>query len=896
MPGIHGNYIPELPLSQQPQANHGHARAGADTPVPADAGSDRSPAPPAATAEARATNEAAAQLQSANESLASMQALAAQGHGFARPELHSGYLQQNVRDAEVALQEAISDEIDRVLAASPGMDDAEAADVVLARFEEHPEQAAGVEAAIDEVLPARQASALVDGIEPGENAVQTVHALDDALAGAPEEVRALVLADPRVQAWIEQAADLVTEPLAPYQDDPDQIGHRNYPDDMLSAIRGLQQAGNGLHPDLSAALARAALPAFEQVNSEVFGGHGMFGGADDQALAELVGVASHVSGAQGDQALVGRFIDLAGEHAQWERVTGAITAHGGFIPELATSIGPALFIELERRGIEVGQGSPVLASMEPVRSNVDRMMRGDAADLYELTETLMFAQEMRPLFNSDAAYETALDELMTETLGADWQDQINAQQEVLAEHGSRLLNQLGQYMALPADHPLRPEVDAFIGEMLNDPVAQATISMALRQDPSLAQGHQGDAMLELFAIDGLDGNARMLAAEFGNLYIATHAGEALSALDAGDPATFEAADAQIAALDDPRLAAALGVEPAALTDSIDALREGLPGLGGDEAQRGAAQRTLNNALNGIPGFAADDPAGQIFRGLALTASGSALINANGLSLDDPRVESLIDHAMDNLEFLKGANFSGKSLISVAVGLDLVSGDNFVGKYGLGNTLTGRLFAAVGIAGDSWNAYQAFQDGDAGRGTLHVTAAGGAVAGIIGAGTWLGPVGWAVAAISYIGLGAMSRAEHNNRFETGEMRDFLAASGLSDAAAAELYNTTGSAVSPVPLLLEYGQHHGLDVPQTVAWLNSLSSDELSQLVRITHAALDGMDDGQAALPATHESDAGRQEYFDQTGMHLLPMAESWVQFDSEVGYFVQAQTPSEWLAG
>ena len=74
MPGIHGNYIPELPLSQQPQANHGHARAGADTPVPADAGSDRSPAPPAATAEARATNEAAAQLQSANESLASMQA------------------------------------------------------------------------------------------------------------------------------------------------------------------------------------------------------------------------------------------------------------------------------------------------------------------------------------------------------------------------------------------------------------------------------------------------------------------------------------------------------------------------------------------------------------------------------------------------------------------------------------------------------------------------------------------------------------------------------------------------------------------------------------------------------------------------------------------------------
>lgn len=895
MPGIHGNYIPELPLSQQPQANHGQARTRADTPVRSDAGDGRPPAPPASTAQARATNEAAAQLQAANESLAAMQALAGQGHGFALPELGEGYLQQNVRDAEAALQEAISAEIDRVIAAAPGMDDADAADVVLARFEDHPELAADIGTAIAEVLPARQASALVDGIEPGENAVQTVNALDGELAGAPEHVRALVMADPRVQAWVEEAADLVTEPLAPYLDDPDQVGERNYPEDMLSAIRGLQQAGNGLHPDLSAALARAALPAFEQVNSEVFGGHGMFDGRSDQALSELVGIASHVSGAQGDQALIGRFIDLAGEHAPWGRVTDAIMAHGGVIPALATSIGPALFVELERRGIDAGQSSAVLATMDPIRSNVDMVMRGDAAELYELTETLMFAQEMRPLFNSDAEYQAALDELMTETLGADWQDQINAQQEVLAAHGSRLLNQLGQYTALPADHSLRPEVDAFISDMLNDPVAQAAVSMALRNDPSLAQGHQGEAMLELFAIDGLDGNARMLATEFGNLYIATHAGESLSALDASDPATFEAADAQLAPLDDPRLAAALGVEPGDLADSITALRESLPGLGGEEAQRESAQRTLHNALNRIPGFAAADPAGQIFRGLALTASGSALINANGLSLEDPRVESLIDSAMQNMEFLKGANFSGKSLISVAVGLDLVPGDNFVGKYGLGSTVTGRLFAAVGIAGDSWNAYQAFGEGDTGRGTLHVTAAGGALAGIIGAGTWLGPVGWAVAAISYLSLGAMSRAEHSNRFETGEMRDFLAASGLSDAAAAELYNTTGNAVSPVPLLLEYGQHHGLDVPQTVAWINSLSSDELAKLVRVTHAALDGMDDGQAALPATHESDAGRQEYFEHTGMHLLPMAESWAQLDSEVAYFAQAQTPSEWLA-
>lgn len=901
MPGIntHGNYIPELPLSQQPQANHGQAGAGNTAPVRNDADSATPPAPAAPSPQAQATDEAAGQLRTAQQSLDAMQDLAAQGQGFARPELDAGYLQQNVRDAEQALQQAISDEMDALMADDPGLGEEDAAAAVQARFEDHPDLASGVEDAVGSLLPAREAAALVDGVDPGENAVQSLHALDQELAGAPAELRELVLDDPQVQGWLEEAAALVTEPLGPYLDDPGQIGHRNYPEDMLSAIRGLEQASNNLNPELAAALVETALPAFEEVNSTLFGDFGMFGGGmvqQDSALDQLVRIASHVSGAGGDRALLGRIIGLAGEHADWGRAADAVTAYGGIIPELAASIGPALFIELELRGIDVGQGSPVLASMDSVRSNIDRSISSDAGELYQLTETLRFAQDMRPMFNSDAQYEAALDELMTESLGADWQEQIQAQQDIMAGHGSRLLNQLGQYMEVPADHALRAEVDAFIGEVLNDPLAQAAISMALRQDPSLATGHQGEAMLELFSIQGLDGNAQALAAEFANLHIATHTGEAVSALDANDPATFDAADAQIAALDDPRLAAALGVAPEALTDAIDAMRESLPGLGGDEAQRAASQRTLNNALNAIPGFASDAAAGQIFRGLAVTASGSALINANGLSLQDPQLETLIDHAIDNLEFLKGANFSGKSLISVAVGLDLVPGNNFIGKYGLGNTLTGRLFAAVGIAGDSWNAYQAFQDGSPGRGTLHVTAAGGALVGILGAGSWLGPVGWAVAAISYIGLGAVGRAEHNNRFETSEMRDFLAASGLSDAAAAELYNTTGSAVSPVPFLLEYGQRHGLEVSQTVAWLNSLSSDELSQLVRITHQSLDRLDDGRISLPETHESDESKLEQLDLFGEHVLPVPDSYAQFDAAVNLFVLVQTPSEWLAG
>src|SRR5690606_14019983 len=151
--------------------------------------------------------------------------------------------------------------------------------------------------------------------------------------------------------------------------------------------------------------------------------------------------------------------------------------------------------------------------------------------------------------------------------------------------------------------------------------------------------------------------------------------------------------------------------------------------------------------------------------------------------------------------------------------------------------------------------QAFGDGDVPGGVLHATAAGGVLAGLLGAGTWLGPVGWAVAALSYVGLGALEQARHNNRFETDAMREFLAASNLSDAAAADLFNTTGNAVSPVPFLLHYAQQQGLSVEQAIAWFNTLAdSGELKFVVELAHRTIDAAGDDGTGLPATHESDA------------------------------------------
>lgn len=808
------------------------------------------------TAEAQATDQAASDLQAAESSLAQMQALARDGHGFAQAELADGYLQQNVATARTALATAVQAEIDALLRSEPGLTREQASAAIAARAAGTGTEAEVLEA-LDEAETLAAVDAAIDGVDPSNGPTAALAALDDALATLPPDVRARALADPRVQRWITDAAADITAPLGPYLQRTSE-GDGRHGEAVLSALQRLSWSTGDLSPELAAALLEAALPDFEQVQANYFNGGGIYPSPMTTGSLDLaVQVASYVANAEAGQALIGRLIALNGDHGGWEYATDAVqgSTHGD--PGLSTTVGPALFVELERLGIPLTANgeSPVIYAMGPILADIDGPITGRAEDYYALVETLQFAQQMRPLYGSDEEYQAALDALMSGELGADWQDQIEAAQQALATDGTRLLGQLQQFMALPADHPLRPEVDRLVQDVLADPVAQAAIGFALRADPTLSQGRSGELLLDLFSTPGLDAGGRALAVEFGNSYIGAETGVALTELDPGDPASVAAFEAQVAGLDDPRLAAILGVEPGALGEAVAALADAAPALAGDPDQQAAAQRTLNLALNGIDGFGADDPAGQVFRGLALSASGSAYMNANDLQVDDPRVETLLDSAIDNLEFLKGANFSAKSLIGVAVNAELIPAGSVVGKYGLGNVGAGRLLAAVGIASDTWQAVQSFRDGDPGSGALHLTAAGGTLLGVLAAGTWAGPVGWAIAAVSYIGLGAIAQAQHNNRFETDGMKAFLAASGLSDAAAAELFNTTGDAVSPVPYLLHYAASHGLDPEAAMAWLNGLAeSGELKFVVEIAHRAIDASGDDGTALPATADSDA------------------------------------------
>lgn len=831
------------------------------------------PSPPPSE-EAEQTDQAVQSLQSAEQSLSSMQQLAAQGQNFAQAELSEGHLQQNVANARSGAGDAIDAEIDAMMAVDPTMTASRALGTILARYGADPAlqaelrrigETAQVDAAADDVL-----SALPSSNDP----VADLHALERALAGAPQEVRDAVLADPRTVDLLDRAALAATDPIQPYLQPGDQRSGE-LTEDIRLALAGLEQASAFLGPDLAGALVDRGLRHFERLQDTELGGADIINGPANvgdyrgNAWVQLARLASHVHDAPGGQAMIDRLIDLNSDGEGWEHALEGIDTGAGQDPVLANPVGPAVFVALERRGLPLtanGESAAVYA-MGPILAAIDGPIQGNAEDYYTLVETLQFAEQMRPLYGSQEEYDAALHILMTEKLGDDWQTRIQAQEQVLANDGSLLLSQLSQYMSLPTDSPMRAEVDRFIQDVLSDPAAQAAISLALRNDPSLAQGVRGDLLLDVFSTPGLDGGAQGLAAEFGNLYISSAVGAAIASVNVNDTSSIAAAQAQLDALGDPRLASALGVPPGSLTSAVAALGQSLPGLAStDPAQIEAAATSLNASLTGIPGFTSNDSAGQIFRGIAATAAGSGQVNALGVELDDPRVESALEIVMDHADFLKGGNFTAKMLISLAVNEGLIPASSAVGRYSaLATGLGGRLFAAAGIAGDLWNAYKSFDGGDAASGTLHLAAAGGTLAGLLGAGTWVGPVGWAVAAIAYIGLGFVANAEHNNRFETEEMRNFLAASGLSDDAAAELFNTTGNAVSPVPFLLHYAEGHGLDTEQAIAWLNQLAADgQLGGVVELAHRTIDANDNDATGLPATHASDAQVTQEFENAG--------------------------------
>lgn len=810
-------------------------------------------------------DDALGELQQAEESLQSMQDLAAEGNGAARAELQGGYLQRNVDNAEAAVETAVVDEIEQEAGTDP---DVAAIDRVgneiAQRYANDPAAQEAVREAVGEIRLDKQADEVLDAAEAAGTSQEAITTLGDRYAAASPEVQARIRADSRTGALLDPA---VQEANAPLESIPEEIrsGHDVYPP-VREALHDLEQLTEGLPPELAGELVERALPAYEEVQ-QASEGFGIVGGPNGQY--SLVNLAGRVADAPGGDALVGRLTALN------DNTLGLETA-------LFDGAAPALFIEMERRGQVVMGNSPLDVAISGAEGYLDSQVQGDVERYAELTEELSFLVTNAGAAMTPDQLDRAINEYIT-AKGPEWEADVEATRQALEQHGENLLRQIEQFHDLPSELAGRQgEIDDTLRTMLEDPAAQTAISMALRQRPELAAGQAGQDLVDTFAELGVTGDDNPMAVSLVGAYLRENVMDPTAQIDLGDPASLQAARDQItdALNNDPQLAQVLDVTPEQLNDVATALVDLVPdpASGIDEFQyANNIARNANNAFDKLDeALGRGTPFNLGFRMSAVAIVGSGLVNSSVNFAEDPTLRN----GMDVL--LNSARVGVDSAQLVAAMRNLPAGSPAVS----GLKAAGRFVHVLGAGMAGVDALSRLGQGDLVGAGLNATVAGGVGYAVFGSSAWAGPIGFGVAAAATLGLfvyDGIRSTQHSNRFQTEEATAFLADTEVfDDEAARVLTDTSGESHSPVPILLEYGRLRGLTAEQTVDWINSIDPDRLTALRDNLHHTLDEIDGDLSRFGETHDDDewfvrdTEQRPWFAATGE---PRPESATQVDA-----------------
>lgn len=524
----------------------------------------------------------------------------------------------------------------------------------------------------------------------------------------------------------------------------------------------------------------------------------------EAALASLVDMAT-MAGDTGNQvianAIASSYADGADTFSPGEVISNALYLRlfaGGQALGLAALLPGALEAE--------GHGEAAAGLSGRIADALVASANGPLEHYVQTLEQYNFAMQMRPAFESEEAFQAALDELMTRELGADWERQIEDATAAVAAQGELALEALTLFTGN----------DAVTNALLADPGTQLVITVALSSNPALITGEQGQMLLDTFAelgISGVSEPPNPLAAVVAQAYLQANVLGPASA--PGITPEQRVALIEQAMKENTSLAQLLGLDPtdAQQLEQYNLLIEQMARIPVDEnvvvdptdgvLQLGSA---YGNTVDAIDDLGLPESMTHMLGGVALAFGGLQLIDSVGGVWTDPGLQSGLALLINGADL----GISGIELLDT------------IGRLQISETgavaTASRFLAGVGILMTSVDAIDRLSNGDYVGAGLGVVTAGGLVAGLLGS-----SLGFGVAAVGQLALVIhdLHRAsEYRNRFETDAQRDFLAQSMFGPELAAVLYDTSGGSVSPVPLLLNYLEGEGLNLEQSIAYLQYL----------------------------------------------------------------------------
>ncbi|ALM54005.1 LysM peptidoglycan-binding domain-containing protein [Halomonas huangheensis] len=662
-----------------------------------------------------------------------------------------------------------------------------------------------VQSALDRSSAVREiaensAADFISEAQTAEDPSQALRIYEEGYSNASERVQAALDRSSDGQAIIDDAVEWAAEPMLDDSHDHELPAARS-----LQAIERLETLTADLPPEFAAGVVDAMLPQLQQAQQN-FRDDGYAGvEIGYNGTLTLNSILDRIAGTEKGDAATQQIVEMA--MIDMNGVRSAMyqaASEGNSLPALAMELAA-------HEGTTESFREEVIATAEQFR---DQTIGDQSEAYYEHLQELSYLIDTGDSAMTPEQLEAAIEDYI-ESRGDAWSEELEGLRDDLADSGATLLEHIQQLQSLPND--IRAEYQDRIDALIDDPNAQLAVSTALQENPELVRGEAGDQLVETFNELGIQGDDPLAATLMGT-YLNENVLGSMADLDFTDADAMADARQSIeeALTDKPHLAELMGVS----TDDLNELATLLSGVlpseplpGGNEFGRvNGILRNLNNTLDQIDGkFVRSTPFSTTFRTTAFTIVGSGLINAG-------------------YNFLENPNLRNSAELGVALSRVGVDSAQLVAAY---SNITdshsptvknlkaaGKFVHIMGATLAAADAVSRFQEGDYWGAGLNAGVAGGvSIALLFGSTSWGGPVGFGIATLASLGL-YINESGKEAPYQTQTTTEFLTHAGFSEVAAEILITRSEDGHNAVPLLMRYGELHGLSPEQTVEWINSI----------------------------------------------------------------------------
>lgn len=618
-----------------------------------------------------------------------------------------------------------------------------------------------------------EANSLIPGFAGPWTAAEKLQQID--LKGQPQEVVDAVLADPRVQQWIKQAAADVGKPYEGVSN------YANAEQQAPEAAKQLMDTVKGLPPQLAAAVVQQSMPTIQKIAQceMIYGGQNAY-----SSMQQVVTAMGDSPQAQSLTTQIAQ--DYTPQIEKWNGFATQSTQFAvgdGASPALAIAVAQNLKAD-GRQGDAVALLNSAAQGVKSLQGKIENDLKGYA----DLTKELNWLVKNAGPNLTQAQLQKAIDNYI-KSKGPDFQNKLQDAENKIDADVRALKTDTALLDNLPSDlKSAAPGVQATIKSVLESDKTQSAIEFAASHDPGIFEGEEGSEFTQVLV--ELGHKSKDLMPAVAKVYVSGNVMPALSGLNPNDPASVARANQ---ALDDfsAKASKLFGIPQKEVDQNIAKLRGIVSTL---QITKNIDEAVTNiHALDTVRGELGDlkestlseGAAGVAFRSIALGLSGAALLNSAGKTIDDPNAQNVIG----TLAYSVGL---AQDSAGFAASVKLLDSEGALGKWGLAAGVAGEFtekfigalnvaYFAVGFGQDvaSGNTPKAIFDA-AGSGGAALASFGEAV----GLGSWAGPVGVGVTVLAAAGIALVEwKDQQNEHSEAAEK--FYQGAGIEENAAKTL---------------------------------------------------------------------------------------------------------------